>query len=155
MCVVLPPTQVFWMIPGEKSPQSRTWKQILVTEGFGVWFLDPDYLSGHQMGYLAVLEICNCSANWYDRKRRISRAAPKAVIGDSVALDPSAVHIYISFTQAVQTACHCVRWTLRISGVRDESARSTRHDTFHLPRRQASYKPLQNRKATSSCVAIW
>lgn len=89
------------MIPGEKSPQSRTWKQILVTEGFGVWFLDPDYLSGHRMGYLAVLEICNCSANGYDRKRRIYRAAPKAVIGDSVALGPSAVYIYISFTQAV------------------------------------------------------
>lgn len=31
---------------------------------------------------------------------RISRAAPKAVIGDSVALDPSTVYIYISFSQA-------------------------------------------------------
>lgn len=85
---------------------------------------------------------------------RISRATPKAAIGDSVALDPSAVYIYVPFAQAVQTACHCVRRTLRISGVRDESARSMRHDTFHLPRRQASYEPSQNRKATFSCVAI-
>lgn len=85
---------------------------------------------------------------------RTSRATPKAEIGDSVALDPSAVYIYAPFTQAVHTACHCVRWTLRIGGVRDESARSTRRDTFHLSRRQASYEPLHNRKATSSCVAI-
>lgn len=84
---------------------------------------------------------------------RISRATPKAVIGDSVASDPSALYIYVPFAQAVQTACHCVRWTLKIGGVRDESALSTRHDTFHLPWRQASYKPLLNRKATSSCVA--